>query len=215
MKSKLVSLILLLLSLFQYACKNNKNQIRIGTQVWATENLNISSFSNGDPIPEATSVDEWRKAYDEGKPVWCYYNFDRTYEESYGKLYNIHAVTDIRGLAPKGWHIPNNDEWNTLINYLGGDTVAGKKLKSIEGWKSYNGKNGNGTNSSGFDAKPGGIFSYNMWAKWEGEYGKWWSSSSSESPDGCYMGIGFRSDLAEVHCGFNMGSAYSVRCIKD
>ncbi len=84
--------------------------VKIGNQVWMAENLNADRFRNGDPIQEATSSDKWKKAYQDGIPVWCYYDFDSKNGPIYGKLYNWHAVTDKRGLAPAGWHIPGGQE---------------------------------------------------------------------------------------------------------
>ena len=109
--------------------------IKIGTQTWMTKNLNVSTFRNGDPIPEAKTEEEWKKAGEEGKPAWCYYDNDPKNGEKYGKLYNWHAVSDPRVLAPNGWHIPSDSEWSFLENYLGED--VGKKMKSTSGWDSW------------------------------------------------------------------------------
>src|ERR1700722_3733737 len=132
----------------------------IGSQVWSSVNLNVTIFRNGDKIPEAETNDEWNKASKEGTPSWCYYNKDSINGSKYGKLYNWYAVNDKRGLAPKGWHIPSDKEWGTLVNYLRGDTTTekedtsiGYKIKSMTGWEYY----GNGINSCGFSALPGGL----------------------------------------------------------
>ncbi|MBM3455516.1 MAG: hypothetical protein FJX80_10255, partial [Bacteroidetes bacterium] len=109
--------------------------VKIGAQTWMAENLNVSTFRNGDPIPEAKTNEEWEKAGKEGKPAWCYYENDSKNGAKYGKLYNWYAVNDSRGLAPTGWHIPSDAEWTTLENQLGDD--AGKKMKSTSGWKSW------------------------------------------------------------------------------
>ena len=112
-------------------------EVTIGNQVWMTKNLNVDKFRNGDVIPEAKSEEEWKKAGEEGKPAWCYYENDPANGAKYGKLYNWYAVNDLRGLAPEGYHVPTNDEWTVLIDYLGGGEVAGKKMKSKSGWDSY------------------------------------------------------------------------------
>jgi len=80
--------------------------VNIGTQTWMAKNLNVSIFANGDPIPEVKTNEEWKKAAEEKKPAWCYYENDPANGAIYGKLYNWYAVSDPRGLAPKGWHIP-------------------------------------------------------------------------------------------------------------
>jgi uncharacterized protein (TIGR02145 family) len=118
----------------------------IGTQTWMAENLNVSSFRNGDPIPEAKTDEEWIKAGENEQPAWCYYNNDPKNGVKFGKLYNWYAVNDPRGLASLGWHVSTYEEWNELINYLGGVSEAGIKIKSNQGWK----ENYNGTNESGF-----------------------------------------------------------------
>lgn len=102
--------------------------VTIGTQVWMKENLNVSTFRNGDPIPEAKTDEEWKAAGDAKQPAWCYYDNDPNNGAKYGKLYNWYAVNDSRGLAPEGWHVPTDQEWTDLIGFLGDD--AGKKMKS-------------------------------------------------------------------------------------
>ena len=128
-----------------------KEEIKIGTQIWMSENLNISHFRNGDIIPEAKTAEEWKEARIKKQPAWCYYNNNLENGEIYGKLYNWYAVNDKRGLAPVGFHVPSDDEWTALSDYLGGEDIAGGKLKSTIGWN-----NNSATNSSGFSALPGG-----------------------------------------------------------
>jgi uncharacterized protein (TIGR02145 family) len=111
--------------------------VTIGTQTWMTENLNVSTFRNGDLILEAKTKEEWKKAGENKQAVWCYYNFDSKNEAKYGKLYNYYAVNDPRGLAPEGWHIPKNSEWYLLTDYLGGENKAGLKLKKASGWNTW------------------------------------------------------------------------------
>lgn len=84
--------------------------IKIGNQTWMTENLNVDNFQNGDIIPEAKTTEEWEQAGKRQQPVWCYYDYDINNGKKYGKLYNWYAVNDPRGLAPKGWHIPSDEE---------------------------------------------------------------------------------------------------------
>lgn len=139
----------------------------IGNQTWMTENLNVDKFRNGDVIMQATSFAEWQTAISNQQPAWCYINFRSSNGAIYKKIYNWYAVIDLRGLAPEGWHIPNDNEWWTLVNYLGGKEVAGKKMKTVSGWDAWctpgsggttscYGPNAN-TNESGFSALPGGF----------------------------------------------------------
>ena len=121
-------------------------EVTIGSQIWMTQNLNVSTFRNGDPITEAKTDEEWRIAGQKKEPAWCY----PTNGTKYGKLYNWYAVVDSRGLAPLGWHLPSDSGWAKLIDYLGGELTAGLKMKSRSGWQK------NGTDEVGFSALPGG-----------------------------------------------------------
>ncbi len=130
---KKVSLIFIFL--IGFSCIAHSQTVTIGTQVWMTNNLEVSTFRNGDPIPQAKTYDEWIKAGKNKQPTWCYYEFDGTKGAKYGKLYNWYAVSDPRGLAPFGYHIPSDAEWTKLVDYLGSE--AGGKMKSNSGWNSH------------------------------------------------------------------------------
>ena len=95
----------------------SQTQVTIGNQVWMQENLNVNKFRNGETIPEAKSAQDWTKADSLKTPVWCYVDFDVNKEKAYGKLYNWYAVSDPRGLAPTGWHVPSKDEWIIMIDH--------------------------------------------------------------------------------------------------
>lgn len=111
---------------------NNYKTVKIGKQEWMAENLRVSSYNNSDPIKEVQDRIKWR-SLSEG--AWCNYNNDHSNDYKFGKLYNWHAINDPRGIAPKGWRIPTKQDWHELITYLGGEHVAGKKLKKNEYWK--------------------------------------------------------------------------------
>ncbi len=183
---------------------------KIGNQEWMTTNLNVSTFRNGDPITNAKTVEEWDKASREGLPAWCYYDSDPTNEKKYGKLYNWYAVNDARGLAPEGWHVPNDTELTQLTDFLGGLNVAGIKIKSTEGWSD----NANGTNESGFSALPGGFRDYDGSFQNLTKVGYWWSSTESDNAVAWMRSLWLR----EHHLSrftFNKEYGLSVRCIKD
>jgi uncharacterized protein (TIGR02145 family) len=129
--------------------------VTIGTQVWQTKNLNVDRFRNGDPIPEARTKDAWKEAGERGEPAWCYYENNASNGIIYGKLYNWYAATDSRRICPPGWHLPSDKEWTALTNYLGGENVAGGKMKSA-GTAYWNSPNTGATNESGFSVLPGG-----------------------------------------------------------
>ena len=124
----------------------------IGNQVWMIDNLAASQFRNGDGIKQAKTFADWKRAGEKSEPAWCYYANNTTYGSQLGKLYNWYAVNDIRGLAPKGWHIATDEEWAKLIDESDGQQQAGTKLKNNGGWAD----DGNGNNESGFSALPGG-----------------------------------------------------------
>jgi uncharacterized protein (TIGR02145 family) len=127
--------ILPLLLFTAFFSDSNAQTVTIGTQVWMTANLDVSTFRNGDPIPEAKTDEEWERAGKLKQPAWCYYDNDPKNGVKYGKLYNWYAVNDLRGLAPVGYHVPTDAEWTTLKKFLGDDAV--KKMKSTIGWENW------------------------------------------------------------------------------
>jgi len=180
----------------------------IGTQMWMTKNLNVSTFRNGDPIPEAKSDEEWKRAAENKQPAWCYFNNDPANGEKYGKLYNWYAVNDQRGLAPVGYHIPSYAEWTRLVDYLG--SGAGTKMKSKSGWE----KNGNGTNSSGFSGLPGGgRFSDGTFYD-VGKGGYWWSFSETNTYAAWDRELSYGNDSLDRYY-YSKGGGFSVRCLRD
>jgi uncharacterized protein (TIGR02145 family) len=205
--------IFLLLIVIASSCSTNTNQnfkeVMIGNQIWMAENLNINKFRNGDFIDEAETIDEWEQAIIDKKPAWCYYNGE--YKSHGGKLYNWYAVNDTRMLAPNGWHIPSRIEFKVLIDTLGGDQLAGIKLKSKSGWD----LNGNGTDEFGFTAIPGGFRhiegDYNDGYGWAGN---WWTSSEENTAEAIYVNINYQSDGVIIG-QFDKGSGFSIRCIKN
>ena len=162
------------------------NEVTIGNQVWMDKNLNTDIFRNGDVIPQAETKQKWVDALNNKQPAWCYYENDSDNGEKYGKLYNWWAVNDSRGLAPSGWHIPTHDEWIVLQNHLGGEDIAGNKMKDNFDWKEDNGLSGNGSNESGFSAIPAGSCSSDFDFEFLGIYSCFWSSSE----DYLYEGLG-------------------------
>jgi len=193
------------------ASSDDKGEVTIGNQVWTSKNLDVSKFKNGEEIPEAQTKGQWKAFSDANEAAWCYYE-NKT---EYGKLYNWYAVNDPRGLASAGYHIPTDEEWTTLTNYLGGETIAGAKMKSKTGWEN----DGNGTNSSAFAGLPGGFRNnfgdfFNI-----GAFGYWWSSSDSdvwspESSSAWYRNL--YNDYGKVYRYDNIKQVgFSVRCLRD
>ena len=184
------------------------NEVKIGKQIWMNRNLNTDKFRNGDIITHAKTREEWKIAGREKQPAWCYYDNDPANGEKYGKLYNWYAVTDPRGLAPEGWHIPNYDEWAQLKDHLGTD--AGTKMKSEKGWF----REKNNTNSSGFSALPAGFRDLSGDFLGIESFGYWWTSSE-EFTDFAWAQY-MRYNLLYVYTdNGNKENGLSVRCIRD
>ncbi len=141
---------------FISSCKTSVNEVNIGNQIWLKNNLDVIEFNNGDKIQEANDLMKWEYCGIHQIPAWCYVDSNSNTNSVYGKLYNWYAVNDKRGLAPKGWRIPTKNDFEILINYLGGEDIAGSKLKSINGWADSKNINDYGTNISGFNALPSG-----------------------------------------------------------
>ena len=141
--------------------KPKYENVRIGNQEWMTKNLDVDRFRNGDLITHIESDEDWEKAGQNEQPAWCYYDNDPDNGKKYGRLYNWYAVNDPRGLAPEGFHVPTDQEWTILEEFLGGKYISGHKMKSVKGWEecwdgAFEIQNGGGDNSSGFNALPGG-----------------------------------------------------------
>ena len=184
--------------------------VTIGYQVWMIKNLDVATFRNCDPIPQAKTAEEWKKAGENQQPAWCYYDNDPANGTKYGKLYNWYAVNDARGLAPQGYHIPTDAEWTTLTTYLGGEEVAGTKMKNTSGWN----ENGNGTNSSGFNGLPGG--SRNSSGPFDaiGKVGSWWSSPELNTDDAWDLSLYYLNGFV-YSFKYDKGDGLSVRCLRD
>ena len=187
--------------------------IKIGNQTWMQQNLNVSQFRNGDPIPEVTTDTEWEKAGLEKKPAWCYYESNTDHGKIYGKLYNWYAIHDKRGLAPKGWHIPTNEEWKAIATFLGGPDLAGKKLKE-KGTTHWKSPNKDATNDSGFTGLPGGLnYSFGSFVSM-GNAGYWWTADEDGEETALLYSLSHEnSTLLDLF--LNKGVGISVRCIKD
>ena len=191
--------------------------VKIGTQIWMTENLNVDRYRNGDTIPQVKDPVEWENlntgaSYDNG--------YDPEKEgKMYGKLYNWYAINDPRGLAPVGWHVPTDTEWTTLTDELGGENIAGNKMKNNSGWN-YPNKSSNGTNESGFAGLPCGICNLDMDSVWSNfNYrGYWWSST--ECQYGYQYTVVWNRSLQYENGNIYRGQSYkqdglSVRCLRD
>ncbi len=188
---------------------NAYRTVRIGSQEWMNENLKTTRYNDGQPIPNITGDSEWHNL---STPAYCWYNNDVSNGVHYGALYNWSAVNTGR-LAPSGWHVPSRDEWNTLINYLGGQDIAGGKLKDT-GDAFWLNPNAGATNETGFSARGAGIRDTTFMMIRETTY--IWSSTS----DPAYNAQAFQVHLywgapwANLY-SMQKYSGFSVRCVRD
>ena len=175
------------------------------------ENLKTTKYNDGTSIPQVSDATAWSNLF---TGATCDYDNLPGNGSSYGKLYNWYAVYDSRNVCPTGWHVPNWGDWTSLADILGGDAVAGCKLKEI-GIAHWNTPNAGATNETGFTALPGGGREASGSFTFMGRSGHWWSSTSY-SYDRAYA-----RGLASDDCAFfilnpyNKREGYSVRCIKD
>jgi uncharacterized protein (TIGR02145 family) len=184
--------------------------ILIDQQQWASKNLNSDHFANGKKIAEAKSEDEWRNADKNSIPAWCYFNNDPGNGAIYGKLYNWHAVQDLRKLCPAGWHVPADTDWEVLGNFAGPGSAG--KLKSSEEWSM--GKNGSDVYE--FTALPAASRGFKGKFTLLNEDAYWWSNTEEGSNIywALYRNINYKgTDLFKSF--ISKGSGLSVRCLKD
>ena len=167
---------------------NNYNSVIIGTQEWMKENLKVSKYSDGTPIPQVTDPTAWSNLT---TGAWCYYNNNASLGSTYGKMYNWYAVAGIwqtesnpptpaqiasrKSLAPSDWQVPSVADWSLLFNYLGGNNIAGGKMKEA-GLNHWLDPNTDATNFSGFTGLPGGYRAITSLGDNLTGTGHWWCS---------------------------------------
>lgn len=194
---------------------NLYNTVKIGSQIWMAENLKVTRFSNGNIIPEVKKNQDWKSL---SSPGLCWYENDKEkYGDKFGALYNWYAAS-TEGLCPSGWHVANDDEWSTLINYLGGEKEASFYLREsgyanwerpfVEPKTPYD-------NESGFTALPGGFREYYGLFKYNGTNAAWWTSTESYDVYGWIRVIQNNSGGIIFRTNNLKKFGYSIRCIKD
>lgn len=201
--------------------------VTIGKQIWLAENLRVTRYRNGDPIPYVTDNNEW---YNLTTGAYCHYDHDTSYVATYGRLYNWYAVADSRGIAPEGWHVPSDEEWKQLEMYLGMSraeadrrggmrgTNEGGKLKTtgtIEaGTGLWYSPNRDATNESGFSALPAGYRQYLGWFDALHYRARFWSSTESDSINAWDRWLDWSSGYVGRD-GYSKNYGLSVRCVRD
>jgi len=185
--------------------------VQIGDQLWTTENLKVTRYNDGSEILNITNNEEWSNL-----PTGAYVNYDNnpSNSETYGRLYNWYTVDDERGVCPDGYHVPADAEYTVLTDYLGGEHVAGGKLKEA-GLDHWNSPNTGATNESGFTGLPAGS-RYNNGGNYYSMdyYGFFWSSSPDSSNDNAWCRLLDYSD-SDVNrtSSFPKEAGFSIRCL--
>lgn len=183
---------------------NNYKTVILGKQEWMMDNLKVTKYRNGNPIPHIQDSTVWN-AWNNG--AFVFYKNDT----KHGVLYNWMAVTEQRGICPTGWHVPTNVEWDTLAKFLGGNEVAGGKMKARLHWETPNEA---ATNESSFHALPKGMYGINGSFNNVGKNAYWWSASENDKNSAWGREVGFNeSGLYAGHGDKRDG--LSVRCLKD
>ena len=190
---------------------NTYSSIIITTQEWTQSNLTVASYRNGDPIPEVQDFEIWK---DLETGAWCYYANATANGVIYGKMYNWYAVTDPRGLAPEGWHVPTDDEWAVLCGLFGGDNESGGALKAT-GTQYWLAPNEGATNASGFTALPNGKRDSNLDFINLNEDGSWWTASESSAASARARFVNHDNDAALGGYTGRKSIGYAVRCVRD
>ena len=187
---------------------NSYNAVTIGTQVWMVENLKVTKYRNGDDILNVTDVAIWAALTEGG---YCNLSNDVNQADVYGRLYNWYAVHDSRNIAPTGWHVATDAEWTTLSTYLGGQSVAGGKLKE-KGIAHWCNPNIGATNESGFTALPGGARGDDFLSYCG--YGFWWTATEAEATT-AFNRVIFDNETGVNRVSKKKVGGSSVRCVKD
>jgi uncharacterized protein (TIGR02145 family) len=183
---------------------NAYKSVILGKQEWMMDNLKVTKYRNGNPIPHIQDSTVWN-AWNNG--AYVFYKNDT----KHGVLYNWLAVMDSRGLCPLGWHVPSSIEWDTLAKFLGGNEVAGGKMKARLHWETPNEA---ATNASSFHALPKGMYGVNGSFNNIGKNAYWWSSNDNDQISAWGREIGYNeSGLYAGHGDKHDG--LSVRCLKD
>jgi len=190
---------------------NSYKTTKIGDQWWMAENLNTTKFRNGENIPYLAGSNEWTSTLSAG---YCHSNNDTTLGAVYGLLYNWHAVDDGRKICPEGWHTPSNNDWSALVEFLGGNEIAGGKLKQT-GIDFWNSPNTDASNESGFSALPGGVRNANTGDfAGSGTTGSWWSASQQNIDKAGVWGLTTMNGAIATY-NLDKNTGLSLRCIKD
>lgn len=190
--------------------------IRIGKQWWMAENLRVTQYRNGEWIINVTGSKTWS---DLTVGAYCYYDNDFDKAKNYGNLYNWNALVDRRNLAPEGWHIPTDDDWQELVDYLGGETLAGGEMKSVGSIENndglWAGSNESGTDEFGFSALPAGYRNQNGLYNGKDSSAYFWSSTEKGNNTAVYRYLNHDNSTVYRDDSGLKQAGYSIRCVRD
>lgn len=192
---------------------NRYRIVSIGAQCWMADNLRVTKFNDGTPIQKLEADTSWATVTD---PAYCWPEDMGSNGNPYGALYNWYTVDPVsngnKNVCPIGWHVPLQQELLDLVNFLGGESVAGNPLKETGNVHFMEG-NENATNLSGFTAIPGGYRQGTVYNEFE-YYAWYWSASASNSTSSYHMDIEYDGDYAKINT-ITKTDGNSIRCIKD
>ena len=190
---------------------NVYKSILIGSQTWMAENLKTTKYNNGTSIPLVTDTTSWSNL---STPAYCWYKNHEVNKDAFGALYNWYAVNTGK-LCPVAWHVPSDSEWTILTNYLGGESVAGGKLKESDTSYWYDPNTG-ATNETGFSARAGGyrFSSPSAFFTQLGYLGCWWSTTEIDKNWAYNLLMYFNSKKVQ-RLFITEVTGMSVRCVKD
>ena len=185
--------------------------VKIGTQWWMAENLKTVRYNNGDSIPNVKILNDWIHLT---VGAYCNYDNDENNVSTYGRLYNWYTLNDERKLAPTGWHISTDLEWDILTNYLGGEVLAGGRLKETNTlhWKS---PNSGANNLSGFTALPGGFRQHAGPFISIGYIGVFWTDTEYGMDKALKQILWFHESYIEKSLWEYKNAGLSIRCVKN
>jgi uncharacterized protein (TIGR02145 family) len=191
------------------ADNNHYRIVQIGTQVWMAENLKTTKFNDGTSIPLVIDEPDWEGL---STPGYCWYGNNVASKNTYGALYNWYTVTSDN-FSPVGWHVPTQADWTALNDFLGGDLIAGYKLKEA-GIVHWANPNAGATNSTGFTGLPGGARSPGVGYDFQTNYGYFWSVTENTGTTawGPYL---YYNDGTDHLIFWDKVSGFSVRCIRN
>ena len=190
---------------------NTYNTISIGNQIWLTENLKVTKYNDQEPISLVLDDASWST---QTEPAYCYYLGDIANANIYGNLYNWHVINNAKNVCPSGYYVPSIADWEELITFVGGNAVAGGKLKEM-GLNHWSDPNIGADNSSSFTLLPSGWRANNNGLYENLSYMAYvWSSTSIDAQSSSIILVGYDSPACYTSDSHIL-TGLPIRCLKD